>query len=150
MAFVRDIAPPPPRGGPRPLLRRGQALFEEAGCAGCHVPRLRTGSSATSPHLSNREVWLYSDLLVHDMGPDLADDRPDGEASGAEWRTPPLRGVGLARVVNRKAGFLHDGRARTLEEAILWHGGEGRPARDAFGHLSPTDRRALLAFVRSI
>jgi CxxC motif-containing protein (DUF1111 family) len=95
-------------------------------------------------------IWPYTDLLLHDMGEGLADGRPEGRASGREWRTAPLWGVGLTEVVNGHTFFLHDGRARNLTEAILWHDGEARSARDAFAALSAEDRRRLIAFVNSL
>ncbi|MGZ5890641.1 MAG: di-heme oxidoredictase family protein, partial [Hyphomicrobium sp.] len=102
------------------------------------------------PQLSNQKIWPYSDLLLHDIGEGLADNRPEGMADGREWRTPPLWGLGLTRIVNGHTLFLHDGRARSLEEAILWHGGEAHAARDGFAALSQSEREALLAFVASL
>ncbi|HMV69208.1 MAG TPA: di-heme oxidoredictase family protein, partial [Myxococcota bacterium] len=110
----------------------GKRLFHEAGCAACHVPSWTTGEAAEWPELSEQTIWPYTDLLLHDLGPDLADGRPDGEAGGQEWRTPPLWGIGLVPVVNGHDRLLHDGRARGVAEAILWHGGEAQAARDAF------------------
>ena len=97
--------------------------------------------------LAHQEIWPYSDLLLHDLGDELADGRPDFAASGRHWRTAPLWGVGLAQTVTPGAGFLHDGRARTLAEAILWHGGEAERAREAFRLAPRVDREALLAFL---
>jgi CxxC motif-containing protein (DUF1111 family) len=110
---------------------------------------MRTGSSPIAA-LSNRDVELYSDLLLHDMGPALADNRPDGQASGREWRTTPLWGLRLMRdFLDGRALLMHDGRAKSVEEAILMHGGEAQAARDRFAALPPALRRALLAFVES-
>ncbi|PTE15841.1 di-heme oxidoredictase family protein, partial [Pseudogemmobacter blasticus] len=95
-------------------------------------------------------IWPYSDLLLHDMGPGLADDRPEGRATGREWRTPPLWGIGLTARVSGHTQFLHDGRARSLTEAILWHGGEAQPARDGFAGLSAEDRADLISFLESL
>jgi CxxC motif-containing protein (DUF1111 family) len=100
--------------------------------------------------VSNQVIHAYSDLLVHDMGPGLADGRPDFQASGSEWRTPPLWGIGLVETVNRHTNFLHDGRARTLLEAVLWHGGEAKRARDRVTRLASRDRDALIAFLESL
>jgi len=100
--------------------------------------------------LHGQTIYPYTDLLLHDMGEGLADGRPDGLASGSEWRTPPLWGIGLVKVVNGHTRFLHDGRARSLEEAILWHGGEGQASRVRFMQLSMEDRMALLKFLESI
>jgi len=120
------------------------------GCASCHVPRHETGTVDDAPELSGQIIYPYTDLLLHDMGPELADHRPDFEATGSEWRTPPLWGIGLVQTVNRHTRFLHDGRARSLEEAILWHGGEAEPSRERFRHLSTDERAALLRFLESL
>jgi CxxC motif-containing protein (DUF1111 family) len=96
------------------------------------------------------EFHAYTDLLLHDMGDGLADRRRDGDADGREWRTPPLGGIGLVQTVNEQAGFLHDGRARTLEEAVLWHGGEAQAARERFLRRQRADRDAVIAFMNSL
>ena len=139
--FVRFLAPPtaPRAAGP---LRRGDAVFRRIGCAGCHVPRLQTGASPVKA-LAYRKVAAYTDLLLHDMGPDLADICL-GMATPSEFRTEPLMGLRLS------TRFLHDGRATSLEQAILDHGGEGRAARDRFSSLAPKERAALLAFLQSL
>ena len=133
-----------------PEVLKGKALFHAAGCAGCHRPSFTTGEAKDQPHLSNQKIWPYTDLLLHDMGEGLADNRPDGAASGTEWRTAPLWGVGLTEKVNGHTLFLHDGRARNIKEAILWHGGEAEASRDAFAKLSKEDRERLIAFVNSL
>ncbi len=133
-----------------PAVRRGERLFERVGCAACHAPRLRTGTLPGVPAVSNQAIRPYTDLLLHDMGPALADGRADFEADGREWRTPPLWGLGLATVVNGTEELLHDGRARGVVEAILWHGGEAEPARERFRQLGRADRDALVAFLRSL
>lgn len=148
--FNRSIGVPRRRAPDDPLVRQGRELFRETGCAACHAPRFVTGDDPRWPHLSGQTIWPYTDLLLHDMGEALADGRPDGEATGSEWRTPPLWGVGLARAVHRDVGLLHDGRARSVEEAILWHGGEAQRSRDRFADFSREERRALLSFVRSL
>jgi CxxC motif-containing protein (DUF1111 family) len=102
------------------------------------------------PEVTRQEIHPYTDLLLHDMGPGLADGRPDFQASGSEWRTPPLWGIGLVEIVNQHSNFLHDGRARTLLEAVLWHGGEAKAARDRVSRLSASDRAALIAFLKSL
>jgi CxxC motif-containing protein (DUF1111 family) len=102
------------------------------------------------PEVSNQVIHPYTDLLVHDMGPGLADDRPDFRASGREWRTPPLWGIGLVQTVNGHTNFLHDGRARSLLEAVLWHGGEAQRARDRVRAFSAEQRAALVAFLESL
>lgn len=146
--YLRTLAPPRP-GVETDLRREGRELFASVGCTSCHVPTMQTGPSAIAA-LSNQPVELYSDLLLHDMGDALADNRPDADASGREWRTTPLWGLRLMRqFLNGEALLLHDGRARTVEEAILLHGGEAQRARDAFATLNPAQRRALLDFVES-
>jgi CxxC motif-containing protein (DUF1111 family) len=146
--YIRALAPPA-SGAMTPQREEGRQLFESIGCASCHVPTLRTGSHPIQA-LADRDVTLYSDLLLHDMGDALADGRPDGEASGREWRTTPLWGLRLMRrFLDGDAFLLHDGRARSVEEAILLHGGEGQAARDAFAALSDAQRAALLDFVES-
>ena len=146
--YLRTLAPPRP-GNETELRREGRALFASVGCAGCHVQTLQTGPSSIGA-LSNQPVELYSDLLLHDMGDALADNRPDGGASGREWRTAPLWGLRLMReFLNGQALLMHDGRARTVEEAILLHGGEAQRARNAFAALSDAQRRALLDYVES-
>ena len=127
--------------------RRGQDLFGLAGCSDCHVPVLTTTAGGAAA-LSGQIVWPYSNLMLHDMGAELAD--PGDSADAREWRTAPLWGLGVAERYLPQRGFLHDGRARSIEEAILWHGGEAGPARQRFAALDKTDREALLAFVRSL
>ena len=127
----------------------GERSFAEIGCSSCHLPELRTGASDV-PALAHEDIRPYTDLLLHDMGPGLADGRPDGLATGSEWRTAPLWGIGLVETVNRHTRFLHDGRARNLAEAILWHGGEAAPAAQRFRELPRAERASLLAFLRSL
>lgn len=133
----------------RPATDRGEAVFARLGCASCHTPEQRSGPSEVTA-LSEQTFRPYTDLLLHDMGPALADDRPDRDASGSEWRTPPLWGVGLVPVVNDHTRDLHDGRARNLAEAVLWHGGEAEAAQRRFTELPAADRRALLDFLESL
>jgi CxxC motif-containing protein (DUF1111 family) len=148
VAYLRLLAPPAP-GEMTPRRERGRQLFTTISCAACHVPTLRTGANTISA-LAYQEVTLYSDLLLHDMGAGLADYRPDGNASGTEWRTTPLWGLRIMRdFLNGDAFLLHDGRARSVEEATLLHGGEAQAARDAFAALGAEDRAALLDFVES-
>ena len=146
--YLRMLAPPAP-GAMNAQRERGRALFESAGCAACHVPEFRTGPSPI-PSLADRPVTLYSDLLLHDLGEELADHRGDGQASGTEWRTAPLWGLRVMRsFLNGDVFLLHDGRARSIEEAIGYHGGEGAAARAAFQALEAADRAALVVFVGS-
>jgi CxxC motif-containing protein (DUF1111 family) len=129
---------------------KGKHLFAEAGCLDCHATKLVTGQLADFPEVSGQTIHPYTDLLLHDLGEDLADHRPDFLATGTEWRTPPLWGIGLVHVVNGHTFFLHDGRARDLSEAILWHGGEAERAREAYRTMSRDDRAALLRFLESL
>jgi CxxC motif-containing protein (DUF1111 family) len=148
--YARALAVPARRNHTDPKVVRGEALFASAGCAACHVPALETRAFAELPELAAETIHPYTDLLLHDLGPELSDDRPSFQADGSEWRTPPLWGIGLVHKVNGHTRFLHDGRARDLTEAILWHGGEGANARSAFVKLPRAERHALLAFVGSL
>ncbi|MDQ8164440.1 MAG: di-heme oxidoredictase family protein [Gemmatimonadota bacterium] len=146
--YLRTLAPPA-AGAESAARAEGKSLFTSVGCAQCHVPTLNTGLHAIAA-LANKPVTLYSDLLLHDMGDALADNRPDGGASGREWRTTPLWGLRLMRqFLNGQAFLMHDGRARTVEQAILLHGGEALRARTAFAGLSVGQRASLLDFVES-
>jgi CxxC motif-containing protein (DUF1111 family) len=128
----------------------GSEAFDTLGCAGCHVRTLQTADSAI-PQLADQTIHPYTDLLLHDMGPGLADNRPEYDASGTEWRTPPLWGLGLIDTVSANGRFLmHDGRARTIDEAIMWHGGEAAAAAEAYRNASAETRRALNAFLESL
>ena len=148
--YSQNLAVPARRNPDDPDVLKGKALFYEIGCARCHNPKFMTGTAPKQPHLSNQLIYPYTDMLLHDMGEGLADNRPDGAASGTEWRTAPLWGIGLTETVSGHTLFLHDGRARNLTEAILWHGGEAEPARDVFAALPKADRDRLLAFVNSL
>jgi CxxC motif-containing protein (DUF1111 family) len=127
----------------------GEKLFGDIGCTACHTRRWETGAHEVGS-LSYQVIYPYTDMLLHDMGEDLSDGRADGTATASEWRTSPLWGLGLVRTVNADAGFLHDGRARTIEEAVLWHGGEASGSRDRFVDLSASDRTLLLLFLKSL
>jgi CxxC motif-containing protein (DUF1111 family) len=140
----------PARAAPTPQVLRGRAVFREVGCDACHRPSFTTGDGADRPELSGQRIWPYTDLLLHDMGEGLADGRPEGAADGREWRTAPLWGLGHTRDVSGHTQLLHDGRARSVLEAILWHGGEAEAARDRVVGLPPSDRAALLAFLESL
>ncbi len=148
--YVQTLAVPARRNVKQPEVRRGERLFARANCTGCHVPSLTTGELPGVPQVSNQTIYAYTDLLLHDMGRDLADERPDFAASGREWRTPPLWGLGLTSTVSGHTFFLHDGRARTLMEAIMWHGGEAEQSREFVRNLSQSDRDALVAFLESL
>lgn len=148
--YVQTLAVPARRNVDDPQVLHGEQLFAQAQCASCHIPTLRTGTLPGVPSVSNQTIHPYTDMLLHDMGPDLADNRPDFHANGREWRTPPLWGIGLVRTVNGHTNFLHDGRARNLMEAILWHGGEAEKSREITLQMSKTERDALIAFLESL
>jgi CxxC motif-containing protein (DUF1111 family) len=148
--YTQTLAVPARRDVDDPEVRRGRALFEEIRCAACHVPTLRTGTLPGVPSVSNQTIHPYTDLMLHDMGEGLADGRPEFLATGREWRTPPLWGIGLTRIVHGEVHLLHDGRARTLTEAILWHGGEAEASRERFRALPRAERDALRAFLESL
>jgi CxxC motif-containing protein (DUF1111 family) len=152
--YLRTLSVPARRDALDPVVKHGEQLFAQARCSGCHIPEIRVGSKDEIPQEVASAAGIlirpYTDLLIHDMGDDLADGRPDFEASGNEWRTPPLWGIGLLPDVNGHSDLLHDGRARNTTEAILWHGGEAEPAREAFRTMSATDRTALVKFVESL
>jgi CxxC motif-containing protein (DUF1111 family) len=148
--YTQTLAVPARRSLDDPTALRGETVFYASGCNGCHMPTLRTAVFEGLPEVSNQVIHPYTDLLVHDMGPGLADGRPDFQASGSEWRTPPLWGIGLVNTVNGHTRFLHDGRAYSLMEAVLWHGGEAAKARDRVKRLSQRDREALISFLNSL
>jgi CxxC motif-containing protein (DUF1111 family) len=144
------LAVPAARGLDAAAAQRGEALFTQAGCASCHIPKTQTGVVDGYPALSNQTIRPFTDLLLHDMGPGLADGRPDYLASGSDWRTPPLWALGLLPTVNDHEFLLHDGRARGFAEAILWHGGEAEAAKEAFRTMPKSDRDALVSFLQSL
>jgi len=148
--YIQTLAVPARRNIDSPLVKRGQILFDQAGCTSCHIPTVTTGVLESVPEVSNQVIHPYTDLLLHDMGEGLADDRSDFLANGREWKTPPLWGIGFTKVVNGHTFFLHDGRARNLMEAVLWHGGEAESATEYFRTLSSTDRDALIKFLESL
>jgi len=148
--WLQGLAVPARRDVADSAVRRGALLFATAQCAVCHVPDMKTGAVANLPQLSGQVFHAYTDLLLHDMGDELADGRPDFAAGPRDWRTPPLWGLGLSQVVSGSTAMLHDGRARTVSEAILWHGGEAQGSRAAFRGMSREDRDALVKFVEAI
>lgn len=147
--YVSTLAVPARRGLDDMQVLAGAKAFEKAKCSACHVPKIRTGDH-TIAVLAGQDIQPFTDLLLHDMGEALADGRPDFEANGREWRTPPLWGIGLVQTVNKHTNFLHDGRARNLEEAILWHGGEGEQSKQAFKAMDKVQRDAMIAFLNSL
>ena len=148
--YVQTLAVPAMRDMDDPQVREGAQLFAQANCIACHTPQHVTHASRPVRPLRGQTIYPYTDLLLHDMGEGLADEHQEGQAVGSEWRTPPLWGIGLVPVVSGHTMFLHDGRARGLEEAILWHGGEAQASRDAFTLLSADERAALLRFLESL
>ncbi|WP_437735633.1 di-heme oxidoredictase family protein [Sorangium sp. So ce1335] len=150
-AYMRVLGVPPRRDTADPAVQRGEVLFSQAGCASCHVPTMKTGSHHPFVELRDQIIHPYSDLLLHDMGEELADTSTSDHLAGPrEWRTPPLWGIGLLEAVNGHTQLLHDGRARDLVEAILWHGGEADAAKRRFMAMPREDRDALVAFLRSL
>jgi CxxC motif-containing protein (DUF1111 family) len=148
--YARNLGVPARRDLEDPKVLRGKQVFYATGCQSCHQPKFVTNRLDGQPEQSFQLIWPYTDLLLHDMGPGLADNRPEGRATGSEWKTPPLWGIGLTEQVSGQSNFLHDGRARSLLEAILWHGGEAQAQRDAVVDMSGEDREALLAFIGSL
>ncbi|TFF24906.1 c-type cytochrome [Jiella endophytica] len=148
--YSRNLAVPARRDVGDPEVLRGKKLFYDAGCTSCHTPKFVTSKKAADKAQRFQLIWPYSDFLLHDMGEGLSDHRPVGDASGNEWRTQPLWGIGLTKTVNGHTLFLHDGRARNLTEAILWHGGEAAASRDAYAAMAKADRDALHAFLESL
>jgi CxxC motif-containing protein (DUF1111 family) len=148
--YSQNLAVPARRDVGDPAVLHGKELFYRSGCTACHTPKFVTSRNAAHEAQAFQLIWPYSDFLLHDMGKDLGDGQQVGVANGREWRTPPLWGIGLTKTVSGHTFFLHDGRARNLTEAILWHGGEAKAARDRFAALNETDRKALLAFLESL
>jgi CxxC motif-containing protein (DUF1111 family) len=148
--YIRTLAVPARRNAEEPIVLRGKQLFMDAKCGACHKPMQKTTTNVAFPEISNQTIFPYTDLLLHDMGERLADNRPDYEANGREWRTSPLWGIGLTKVVNGHNNFLHDGRARTILEAVLWHGGEAEQSKEYVRQLSKDDRDALVKFLESL
>jgi CxxC motif-containing protein (DUF1111 family) len=148
--YSRNLGVPERRDVDDPTVLRGKELFHSLNCSGCHTPKFVTNRLKDQPEQSFQLIWPYTDLLLHDMGPGLADNRPEGRATGSEWRTPALWGIGLTSAVSGHTQFLHDGRARNLLEAVLWHGGEAQTARDGVVALDKADRDALIAFLESL
>ncbi|MCX4218532.1 c-type cytochrome [Pseudomonas sp. MCal1] len=148
--YSRNLAVPARRGVNDAQVLAGKNLFFQAGCQSCHTPKYTTAANAAEPELANQVIRPYSDLLLHDMGEGLADNRTEFQASGRDWRTPPLWGIGLTQTVSGHTQFLHDGRARNLLEAVLWHGGEAKAAQQQVLSFNAEQRAALLAFLNSL
>jgi CxxC motif-containing protein (DUF1111 family) len=148
--YSRNLAVPARREVENPQVLAGKNLFYKAGCQQCHTPQFKTRHDAAEPELANQVIRPYSDLLLHDMGDELSDNRSEFQAMGREWRTPPLWGIGLTQTVSGHTRFLHDGRARNLLEAVLWHGGEAQAAQRQVLAFDAEQRSALLAFLNSL
>ena len=147
--YCKTLAVPAPRDIDDADVIAGEDIFEQIDCAKCHIPEMQTGSSEISA-IANQSIYPYTDMLLHDMGEGLADNRPDYLADGREWKTRPLWGIGLTQVVNGHTDYLHDGRAKNITEAILWHGGEALASKNKFKALNARQRGQLLAFINSL
>ena len=148
--YTSNLAVPVRPNAGKPQVLAGKQAFYESGCADCHRPSFKTATRVDMPEQSDQLIWPYSDLLLHDMGEALADNRPEFSASGREWRTPPLWGIGRTTLVSEEASFLHDGRARTLLEAVLWHGGEAEAAKQRVIAMTKPQRENLITFLESL
>ena len=147
--YLQALAVPSRPNAAQPDVLTGKALFTQLGCQQCHRPTLSTGPHSLAA-LGGQTIFPYTDLLLHDMGIALADNRPEYEANGQEWRTPPLWGLSMLKTVSRHTYLLHDGRARNIEEAILWHGGEAESAQKRFVGLTKAERDKVIRFVESL
>jgi CxxC motif-containing protein (DUF1111 family) len=148
--YTQNLAVPARRNVGDETVLAGKKLFYETGCVTCHKASYTTGADDNKKALSNQKIWPYTDLLLHDMGEGLADNRSEGVASGREWRTPPLWGIGLTQMVNGHSQFLHDGRARGFLEAILWHGGEAQLTKQKVIEMTSVQRKSLITFLESL
>ncbi|MGC9553580.1 di-heme oxidoredictase family protein, partial [Vibrio metoecus] len=148
--YAQHLAVPVRRNVQDPLVQLGEKLFAQVGCQSCHKTDVVTQENADRPALSKQRIQPYTDLLLHDMGEGLSDGRPEALASAREWRTAPLWGIGYTQEVNGHTYFLHDGRARNVMEAVLWHGGEAQASRDKVLQLDKAQREALMAFLNSL
>ncbi len=148
--YSRNLAVPERRNANATDVLAGKALFYGAGCISCHRPKFVTAGDGVQRELAGQLIWPYTDMLLHDMGEGLADNRPEGDANGREWRTAPLWGIGLTEAVSGHTRFLHDGRARSLLEAVLWHGGEAEEAKRAVVEMTAGQRDQLIAFLKSL
>lgn len=148
--YTQSLGVPAPRNLDDPVVLKGKQLFINANCNKCHIEKWTTGNSTEFPFLANQTIRPYTDLLLHDMGTALADNRPEAKANGQEWRTPPLWGIGLSELVSGHTNFLHDGRANNLLEAVMWHGGEAEKSTEYVRKLSKEDRDALITFLKAL
>ncbi|RBP79022.1 hypothetical protein EBI01_16400 [Marinomonas rhizomae] len=148
--FVSLSSPPAMRNLTSSTFLEGKRLFEDGSCASCHTPKMKTGSHSNFAALNNRTFYPFTDMLLHDMGPELASGFPSFSASPSEWRTAPLWGIGLSEKTSGRVSFLHDGRAQTIEEAILWHGGEAKRSQKYYKNLNKEQRKKLIYFLESL
>lgn len=148
--YASTLAVPARRNISDQNVLKGKKTFETIGCASCHIPKLQTGNTHPIKALRNQTIRPFTDLLLHDMGSGLADNASDFLATGTEWRTPALWGIGLLNTVNKFTFLMHDGRARNIEEAILWHGGEGQMAKSNYKKLTLQERKDLLQFMNTL
>jgi len=150
LIYMQTLAPPRQRNKTNDAVIKGNHLFLKIGCSGCHTPAYKTGEHKDHPELSNKIIKPYSDFLLHDMGPGLDDGLKEGSALSSEWKTPPLWGIGLIKIVNKHTRFLHDGRAGSIEEAILWHEGEAKTSKNKYLKLEKNERNYILKFLNSL
>lgn len=148
--YTRNLAVPARRNVDAPDVLAGKQLFYQSNCIACHTPKYITPRDTAAIEQSRQLIWPYTDMLLHDMGEGLADGAYEGLADGKEWRTPPLWGIGLTPLVNEHSEYLHDGRARDLLEAILWHGGEAEQSKQSVVQMTPAEREQLLKFIESL
>jgi CxxC motif-containing protein (DUF1111 family) len=148
--YMQTLGVPARRNAKDPEVIEGKRLFNQIQCASCHIAKHVTASDMAFSSRSNQTIFPYTDMLLHDMGIGLADNRPEGLADGYEWRTQALWGIGLTRKINGHDYYLHDGRARSISEAILWHGGEAENSKEKFRNLNATQRQAVLKFLESL
>lgn len=148
--YSRNLAVPERRDVDDPEVLHGKQVFYASGCPACHTPKFVTARLKDQTEQSFQLIWPYTDMLLHDMGEGLADHRPEARATGTEWRTAPLWGIGMTKQVSGFETYLHDGRARTLLEAVLWHGGEAQASRDRVVSMPKADRDALIKYLGSL
>lgn len=148
--YIKTLSVPGRRNTDDVQVKQGKQLFKMANCNSCHISYFQTQSDMYYPEVSNQKIFPYTDLLLHDMGEGLSDNRPEFKAYGNEWRTAPLWGIGLSKTVNGHNNFLHDGRARNFTEAIMWHGGEAEESKNKFAKMNKAERNAIIKFLESL
>ncbi|MFT4724287.1 MAG: CxxC motif-containing protein (DUF1111 family), partial [Colwellia sp.] len=150
VSFNQLLGVPPARSLAQEEALKGREHFYQMGCQQCHTPSYKTDKNYPVEVLANQLIWPYTDLALHDMGKNLADNVIEDDANGQEWRTPPLWGIGLQKSTTKQQRFLHDGRAHSISEAILWHGGEAEAAQKKFTQLTSSQRQNLIKFLKAI